>query len=278
MASDDLAAMGNSAAFYETIARFYDAETAYMTDDLLFYTDLVAGEFPAVTAGVDGPVLDVGCGTGRVTLHMAQAGLPVVGVDIAEAMLTRAERKLDVLADLRQRIRLVQGDVLAVDLAERFALILVPYNGFMHFRTQADQLRLLARLREWLLPGGLILLDLPNPGHLYATVDDGALVLEREFFEPEQGHTVMQQSVSSLDRAAQIMDVTWIYDELLPDGLVRRTVAPLTLRYTFPAELDLLLRVAGLRRVKRYGDYDGSPFVDGCERLVVVAAAADSGA
>lgn len=259
---------GLSAAFYETIARFYDAETASMTEDLLLYADLV-------TEVGAGPVLDVGCGTGRVTLHLAQEGRRVVGVDIAAAMLARARRKLDVLPDLRDQIAWIEGDILTADLDERFALILVPYNGLMHFHTQQAQLDLLARLRDWLAPGGLIVFDLPNPADLYATADEGSLVLEREFSEPESGHLVMQQSISTLDRATQLMAVKWVYDELQPDGVVRRTVAPLLLRYIFPAEMQLLLRLSGLSLVARYGDYDGSPFEDASPRMIVLAGVGD---
>ncbi len=254
-----------SREFYETVARFYDAETASMTEDLAFYSGLAAE--------TGGPVLDVGCGTGRVMLHLAQEGLRVVGVDVSEAMLARARRKLAVLPDLRDSVTLLQGDVLEVGLAERFGLVAVPYNGFMHFRTQEAQLRALERMRDWLLPGGLLVLDLPNPGVLYATTDDDSLVLERMFVEPETDHLVMQQSVSRLDRAGQIMHVTWIYDEVFEDGAVHRTLAPIALRYVFPAEMDLLLRVAGLRRIEPYGDYDSSPFEDASPRMIVLAKA-----
>ena len=257
-----------SREFYETVARFYDAENAYMTDDLPFYS--------ALAAETGGPVLDVGCGTGRVTLHLAQEGVRVVGMDYSEAMLQRAERKLAVLPDLRARVALIHADVLHTAPEERFALIIVPYNSFMHLHTQADQVAALERMREWLLPDGLIALDLPNPGDLFATPDDGSVVLERMFQEPESGHLVMQQSVSALDRAAQIMHVTWIYDELAADGTVRRTLAPLTLRYVFPAEMDLLLRVAGLQRAERYGDYDSTPFEDNSPRMITVAKARKS--
>lgn len=249
--------------FYERVACFYDAENAQMDEDLPLYSRLVAE--------VGGPVLDVGCGTGRVTLHLAQEGVSVVGVDYSQAMLDRAARKLAVLPDLRTQVTWVHGDLLDINLDEHFSLIVVPYNGFMHFKSQAVQIEALERLRGWLRPGGLLVIDLPNPGDFFASADDGALVLERTFEDPESGHLVMQQSMSTLDRAAQVMYITWIYDAIGEGGLVHRTVAPLTLRYVFPAELDLLLRVAGMSRVDRYGDYDGGPFQDTSPRLVVLA-------
>jgi hypothetical protein len=173
-------------------------------------------------------------------------------------------------------------DVLVADLADRYKLIIVSYNTFMHFSAQADQFALLQRLHGWLEDDGLLVLDLPNAGAAFATQDDSAVVLERVFVEPESGDTVMQHSVSALDRVTQQMEITWIYDAIGADGVVRRTLAPLLLRYVFAAEMDLLLKGAGLRRVQTYGDYLCGPFVDGCERMIVLARkhdrAAESGA
>ncbi len=255
--------MNANARFYETVARFYDAENADKDDDLPLYTALAEqyGE----------PILDVGCGTGRVMLHLAQAGFRTVGVDHSEAMVARAKRKLAVMPDVAERVRFVVGDVLSVPMEERFGLVVVPYNGFMHFRTQAEQLAALERFHAWTRDGGALVLDLPNAGEAFATQDDGALVLERTFVEPESGHLVMQQSVSTLERVSQQLFITWIYDELDEEGAVRRTLAPLTLRYVFPAELDLLLKLSGWRAVARYGDADRAPFQEGSPRLIVVA-------
>jgi ubiquinone/menaquinone biosynthesis C-methylase UbiE len=251
--------------FYETIARFYDAENADMTDDLGLYSEL-AGE-------TGDPILDVGCGTGRVMLHLAQQGYRVVGIDYSEAMLARGQRKLDVLRDLTPLVTFVHGDALTTELTERFRLILVPYNGLMHFHTQADQAAALRRFRALLADGGQLVLDLPNAGEAFGTQDDGALVLERMFTEPESGHLVMQHSYSTLERITQQLHVTWIYDEIADGGAVRRTLAPLVLRYVFLGEMDLLLALTGLRRVDVYGDYDRAPFVEGSPRMIVVAEA-----
>lgn len=252
-----------SRLFYETVARYYDAENAHKTEDLPFFSDLAAE--------ADGPILDVGSGTGRVVLHLAQEGHRVYGMEPSAAMLARAETKLAVVPDLDARVSMAETDLMSYTPPEQFALITVSYHAFMHLRSVDEQLAALARFREWLLPEGRLVVDLPEAGSLFASPDDGAMVLERTFMEPETGHMVMQQSVSDLDRAEQLMFITWIYDEIAGDGTVRRLVAPLTMHYYFPAEMALLLRQAGLQLESFYGDYEFGPFEDGSPRMIVVA-------
>ena len=102
-------------------------------------------------------------------------------------------------------------------------------------------------------------------------MDTGAVTLEQTFLEPESGNRVMQHSVSELDRVEQLMSVTWIYDEVGEDGVVRRTVAPVVNRYFFFSEIKLLLKLTGFNDYQVFGDFDYGPFVDGCPRMIVLA-------
>ncbi|CAG1003021.1 hypothetical protein ANRL4_03320 [Anaerolineae bacterium] len=253
----------SSAAFYNTIARYYDAENEFMTEDLPFYDELAEnyGE----------PILDIGCGTGRVMLHLASSGHHTDGIDFSKAMLDRGKRIASARSDLRDLSRFFEGDAATYEYPQTYPLILVPYNGLMHFRSSQAQINAIRHWKAHLDEDGVIVFDLPNAGEMFGTADDGAVTLERSFVEPESGNLVMQQSVSELDRTEQLQYITWIYDEIGADGLVRRTLAPLTLRYIFPAEMDLLLEACGLRRIERFGGYDQSPFEDGCERMIVIA-------
>ncbi len=252
------------AGFYATIARYYDAEHYDKEEDLPLYTDMVE-EY-------GGPVLIVGAGTGRVALHLARLGHTVHGIEMERAMLERARRKLEALPEeVRAHVSLHAGDALTLPLEVEANITIIPYNTFMHFHEQADQLRLLARIRQWTKPDGVLIIDLPNAGEAFAGMDTGAVTLERTFMEPESGHMVMQHSVSELDRVEQIMSVTWIYDEVDADGVVRRTLAPVTNRYYFLSEMQLLLRANGFNDIDVFGDFDYSPFVDGAPRMILLA-------
>lgn len=249
--------------FYDAISRFYDAENLEMTDDLNLYS--------ALAERYGDPILDVGSGTGRVMIHLAQEGYTCVGVDTSPQMLARGEQKVSSLPDVAARTRFVLGDILTYHSKQPFGMILLPYHTFMHFQTQQLQLGVLHQLARNLAEGGVMVFDLPNAGEAFATQDEHSISLERTFTNPDTGHLVMQQSVSTLDRVRQLLEITWIYDEIDDHGIVHRTVAPLTLRYVFFSELTLLLKIAGLSVLNVYGDYEFGPFYDGCERMIVVA-------
>lgn len=250
---------------YAALARYYDLENAELTEDLELWLDL---------AELQGsPILELGCGTGRVLLNLARRGHQVTGIDNSPEMLARLRAKLEAASGrhLAQPPRIVQAGLEDFDLPERFQLALMPFNTFMHLLTQEAQLDVLARIRRHLAPGGLLALDLANPGEAYAAQEQG-LTLERSFADGER--SVQQFSSIALDRAAQLARITWIYDSTAPDGSIQRSIVPLTLRYTFGAEMRLLLERSGLALQHLYGDYDRSPFTDGAPRMLVLASAA----
>lgn len=250
-------------AFYTTVARFYDAENRDKTDDLAMYSRLAAE--------CADDILDVGCGTGRVLIHLAQEGHRVYGIDNDRRMLELLEGKLARLPQLRDQISYTRADVLRHDYESRFGLILLTYNALMHFREQERQLALLGRLRGWLAAEGKLVIDLPNAGPVFASEDTDALTLERTFLDDESGHMIMLQSVSALDRAAQVLHIDWIYDEIDGEGVVKRRLAPHSLRYYFLPELRLLLERCGFVLEKVYGDAEGGDYGADSERMIVYA-------
>ncbi|QPC82148.1 class I SAM-dependent methyltransferase [Phototrophicus methaneseepsis] len=250
-------------AYYTQIARFYDAETNTRTDDLALYSQL-AEQY-------GGPIFDVGCGTGRVMLHLAQEGYKVHGVDANRAMLDRLDRKLKAFPRLAKNITYHEGDILAYEDEMRYPLMLLTYNALMHFHDQDVQIALLEKLHSLMTPDGLLVIDLPNAGETFATEDNDHLIVDRTFLDPETGHMIMLQTLSQLDRTTQLLHVEWIYDEITEDGTVKRLFAPHVLRYYFFPEMKLLLERTGFEVEAVYGDTLESPFDDGCERMVIYA-------
>lgn len=249
--------------FYATIARYYDSEHADKDEDFALYNELASEQ--------NGPILVIGSGTGRIALNLAEQGHTVHGVEIEGAMFERAEARLAAVPHLRERVTFHHADATRLNLDLKFALIIIPYNTFMHFLTIEAQLRLLARAAQWLMDDGALVIDLPNAGEAFASQDTEAIILERTFLELESGHLVMQQSSSRLDRTEQLMEVTWLYDEIGEGGVVTRTLVPVQLHYFFFNELWLLLEHCDLLIDEVYGDFDRSEFVDGCPRMIVVA-------
>ncbi len=250
-------------AFYTKVARFYDAENADKSDDLQLYSELAAA--------YTGDILDVGCGTGRVLIHLARQGHRVHGIDIDRAMLERLERKLQEMPQLHKNTHVKQADVLEHEYHMPFALILLTYNGLMHFHKQSQQIALLCKLRRWLQQDGLLVIDLPNAGPAFAAPDSEAPTLERTFMDPETGHLIMLQSLSFIDRSRQLLHVDWIYDAIDGDGNVKRLLAPHVLRYYFLAEIRLLLERCGLKLAAVYGDCDRADYSVESERMIVFA-------
>ncbi len=250
-------------SFYATLARYYDSEHADKTDDLDFYGEI------AEESG--DPILIIGAGTGRVMMHLAQEGHQMTGIEAEQNMIERALAKRDAMLYLAPRLNYLHGDALKVPLDEQFKLVIIPYNTFMHFHDPERQLALLTRARKWVAPGGRLLIDLPNAGEAFAAPDTEAITLERSFLDLETGHLVMQQSISRLDRAEQLMNVTWLYDEIDADGVIRRTVIPVVIRYFFLPEMRLLLKAAGFTVEEVYGDFDHVPFGDGMPRMILTA-------
>lgn len=247
--------------FYATIARYYDSEHHDKDEDLPFYRE--------IAEEAEGrPILIVGSGTGRLALDLAAQGHRVHGIEIEAAMIERANLKLGT-SPAADRVEFFHADARTFKSTERYAITIIPYNTFMHFLTQPDQKKLLTHLRGLMETGDLLVIDLPNPGEAFGAQDSEAITLERTFLERESGHLVMQQSSAWLDRAAQTMHVTWIYDELDEEGAVRRTVVPVMLYYYFLNEMKLLLETCGFTYETAYGDFDGVPYDDGLPRMIV---------
>jgi SAM-dependent methyltransferase len=254
------------ATMYDKIARFYDLTHASLTADIPFVLQLARQS--------EGAVLELGCGSGRLLLPLAQAGFQVTGVDSSMEMLARAKVRLaKEEAAVQQRVTLIKADMTSLTLPSenRFGLILIPYNTFMHLdRTQA--LLVLRRVRNYLVENGRLFIDLPNPLDIANISDDQLLNLENVLTDPDSGELIVHLSSNRLDSANQTLHITWIYDVSQPDGgAVNRTLAQAVYHYRYPHQMELLLQEAGFKLTQLLGNYDQSPYNEESKRLLILA-------
>lgn len=218
--------------------------------------------FLRLAAETGGPVLEIGCGTGRVASALAAAGFDVVGVDRSAPMLRlAAERRASLPPEVGARLTFVQGDMMTLHLARQFPLIVAPSRVFQFALTSDDQRAALQAFKGHLTPGGRLVLDLFDPSLEY--VVPGAIFPPRsgELVHPKTGNRVAWEIAGrEPDPGRQLVISDWAAREVGPSGEVLRDEAErLTLRWSLRSEMRLLFELAGLEVVAEYGDFHGGP-------------------
>jgi SAM-dependent methyltransferase len=247
---------------YDLFAHLYDLEHRDLDQDLDLYRNFAAR--------CDGTVLELGSGTGRVTLALAQVGFDVVGIDESAVMLELAQARV-AEAGLDRQVHLEHADVRQIAWPRRFALAVWPLNGFLHLPSRADQLRALGNVQRALLPGGVLIVDLPNPHMAFAPQPDDQLVVRRSV-RSEQGDLVTSMVSTRTDLANQVQQMTLFYDTVgCQDGVVRRTAAEMDLRFVYRYEMVGLLEGTGFEVDAVYGSHDLEPYESDSPVMLFVA-------
>jgi len=234
----------------------------------------MVGFYERLARKLGGPVLEVACGTGRIALPLAQAGLNVVGIDNSEAMLAIARRKLATLpAAVQQRIVLINQDMGALDLDQHFGLVFVPARSFQHLLTIELQRKSLQAFRRHLQPTGQLVLHLFDP-RLDLLTDANSTMPGLSGTHPEAGRRYVGEVLrTTLDHLNQIRRDVWRYSEIGADGQVlAEDTREMSLRWTYRWELYHLLELCGFAVEAEYSDFAGSAAAYGKE-LVLVARA-----
>jgi len=254
-----------TAAQAERLAALYDLDAPHGPAAAIDW-------FRSIARRTGGPVLELGCGTGRVAIPLAQDGHDVVGLDRSPAMLARAERhaKREGVA-----LRLVEGDMRSFSFSEAFPLIAIPFNTFLML-APSDRWACLARVREHLAPTGLLAVDCfqPDPEHIVG--HDGTVREEWTRHDPDSGRDVTKFS-SSRANVDQV-DLRWWFEELDDDGHLTRWQRATSLHYMYRREAELMFSAAGFELEALHGDYDGSPAGGTSPKLLVVARRRERGA
>lgn len=241
---------------YMSIAELYDHVVPYQErQDVGFFVEA------AKESG--GPVLEVGCGTGRVLIPTARAGVEITGLDLSPHMLEVCRGKLAVEPEeVRARVRLVEGDMRQFELGQTFQLVTLPFRPFQHLTTVEDQLACLGCLRRHLAEDGRLILDIFNPKmeSLVQTAFGEELSEEPEFSMPDGRKVIRRHKVVSRDIINQVNYVELIYYVTHPDGRQERLVQAFPMRYFFKFEAEHLLARAGFEVEQLYADYDKSPY------------------
>lgn len=248
----------------------FDAFAPFYDDDYRGYCE----DIPLVleTAGKAGDrALELGCGTGRVLLPLAEAGCSAIGVDASAALLAVARGKA-ARQGLTGRVRLEQADMMTFHLGQTqvdFACIVS--NTLMHLTSWSEQLMALQCANRHLRSGGLLLIDLFNPDLPYLESISGIQELADRWEGRSTGAEVLKWTTRRLDASRQLQETEFVYEEVFPDGRSRETRLAFFLRYVMPEEGARLLARAGFTVEALLGDFDGGRYCDSSERLIFIA-------
>ncbi|HWM38618.1 MAG TPA: class I SAM-dependent methyltransferase [Streptomyces sp.] len=241
------------AHYDEKLAAVYD-QMYPVEADTKQAVDLIAEMVPA-----GGRVLELGVGTGRVAIPLAERGFEVHGIDGSEAMLAQLKER-----DSKGEVSTLTGDFTEQGTGLRFDVITVLMNTFFSAITQEQQLGCMRNVREQLKPGGRFMLEVFDPA-IYHTMEKQELSMQ------QLGDNGVMMNTLVVDRSQQMMLGT----HTIIDGGPPETKRHL-LRYAFPFELDLLAKIAGLRLVERWEDWTKQPYTFRSTRHISVYEAEDA--
>jgi SAM-dependent methyltransferase len=238
------------------IARFYDGDYQALrtpSGDLDFYVE------EAVRS--KGPVLEFGCGTGRVLIPTAERGIAITGVDTSAAMLAQLRAKLP-SADVRL------GDMRDFDAKRKFALVTLPFRPIAHITEAKDHVRLFENMRRHVAPGGRLIFDCFHPKlSMLAAPQAEKLAMDRV----EGGRRIRRYWSTVPHVARQVNDVTLRWEIEDEQARIEHAETRFEMRWFYRFELEHLLGRAGFEVVALYGNFDRSPLTDDSPEMIFVA-------
>ena len=239
------------------LPELYDEQYQNYRDDLHFYTQLATD--------YGSPVLELGAGTGRVSLHLAKAGFRVRGLELSAEMLAEGQKRI-AEARLTEFVRLELADIRKFDLSETYPLIIAPFNVLMHLYSLKDQDAALACVCKHLKPEGLFAFDLYNPN--FANLEQLTRIDEWDAVGGPSSELFLYQRH---DKDKQILSSKYYLDSTDESGFLQRKTATLTQRYYSRFELERALIQAGFKHIRFLGEFDRSPYRTDAAHLIALA-------
>jgi SAM-dependent methyltransferase len=251
----------SGATGWDDYADFYDWENAQTMArrDVPFWT--------RVAAAAGGPVLEFGCGTGRIALPLARAGTPVVGIDLSARMLARARGRVR-RARLGRRVHLVRGDIRRLPFPDdRFALVMAPYGILQSLTSEDDLGATLRAVRRALRPGGRIVMELV--ADLPAWQEYSNETKLRGWRAGRRSHVTLVESV----RQDRSRGLTLFEQEFVErrDGAAASRRFTLAFRTLSVRQMASRLAKAGLNVTARLGSYTGDPWTPSSDTWILIA-------
>ena len=235
-------------------------------DDVSFYLE--------EARALQGPILELACGTGRILLPLAQLGREMHGLDANQPMLDVARRKLPNLTEARaDLVHLHQGDMANFELPRQFGLILIGFRSFQALLTPEDQRRCLTCICRHLAPNGRAILNLFDARYDFILPGwQASFQPPREIRNPVSGRQVTVETLERYNEPlTQTLTERWRFTERLDEGpILRQEEEELTLRWTFRQEMRHLAELCGLAVEREYSDFHRSPPAYGKEQVWIL--------
>ena len=245
---------------YGEFSTFYDLYVGDWLEDLPLYLKYARG--------TQTPILEVGAGSGRLTVPLARAGHEIVAVDDSPSMLRLLRERLEQEGtDVRGRVRIVEGDICDLDLAMPHDLILVPFYTFNYLLTPRSQRMALGRLRHHLASSGQLLVDVFIPRRRLAQPTREP-ELRVDTVDSVTGDRVRGWNSYQVDERLQVEDRTQSFEVIERDGTVRKRTFTVRRRYDFPKYLEKLFGDCGFSVKHVATGYEGRAPAHDAEQLL----------
>lgn len=235
-------------------ANIYDGMNTHM-DDLPFYKRWLP-------KNKKNRILELCCGTGRLTLPIASEGYDITGVDYTPSMLQKAKTKA---TEAGLDIKFVEKDMRFLQLRESFDLIFIPFNSIHHLYTNEDLKKTLNVVKNHLKKGGTFLFDCYNP-NIHIIVDGEKELLPITQFTTPDGRDVSIHQIMKYEKKSQINRIEWHY---FINGTFD-SKQHLDMRMYFPQELDAWLKWMGFDIIHKFGNFEEAPFEDDSDKQIFV--------